>query len=340
MAKTDNKLIFQSYIFTTAKYDFSVYEKRIIYRQIEIEQALLNNEALKNCLKVETSLWGDKRYTVPISSLLTSGDDKNYKRIQDAFESLRSKSVEYEDDEVYACFGVINSFEVKKYAKTVSWVSDKRIVEAVMDFTKGWRKYELKIAMQFESVYSMRIYELISGKRQAITYSIQEIEGIFKIEKKYRTPNGKLSLSNLRKFILDKSKAEMDKVSPYTFDYLISKDKKSVTFIPIYQKEKTDSKLKTIYEDSSNFDLTEVLSQDEIDVFVDEFGFSEQGLKNNYSLFEDCKKTLPPNYTFFMFQTIRIAIENTKKKNLQGFIIGIIKNMLNDFKNPKKRSVK
>lgn len=55
MAKTDNKLMFQSYIFTTAKYDFSVYEKRILYRQIEIEQALLNDEALKDCIKIDTN---------------------------------------------------------------------------------------------------------------------------------------------------------------------------------------------------------------------------------------------------------------------------------------------
>lgn len=52
--------MFQSYIFTTAKYDFSVYEKRILYRQIEIEQALLNNDILKKSVKVDTSLWGDK----------------------------------------------------------------------------------------------------------------------------------------------------------------------------------------------------------------------------------------------------------------------------------------
>ena len=56
MAKTNNKLQFQSYIFTTAKYDFSVYEKRILYRMIEIEQKLINQEALDKAVRIEANL--------------------------------------------------------------------------------------------------------------------------------------------------------------------------------------------------------------------------------------------------------------------------------------------
>ena len=33
-----NKDLIQSYIMTTAKYDFNVYEKRIIYRLVEMAQ--------------------------------------------------------------------------------------------------------------------------------------------------------------------------------------------------------------------------------------------------------------------------------------------------------------
>ena len=46
MAKINNKLQFQSYIFSTAKYSFNVYEKRILYRMIEFEQRMVNQESL------------------------------------------------------------------------------------------------------------------------------------------------------------------------------------------------------------------------------------------------------------------------------------------------------
>jgi len=46
MAKADNKDVIQSYILTTAKYDFSVYEKRILYRLVELNQHLLEGRKL------------------------------------------------------------------------------------------------------------------------------------------------------------------------------------------------------------------------------------------------------------------------------------------------------
>jgi hypothetical protein len=52
----------QSYIFTAARYNFSVYEKRVIYRMIEIEQKMLDQEKIiKSPHKVETNLLGDRK---------------------------------------------------------------------------------------------------------------------------------------------------------------------------------------------------------------------------------------------------------------------------------------
>lgn len=78
---------------------------------------------------------------------------------------------------------MVSSYKIRKRDKSVSWVFHSKIVEAVMDFTKGWRKYELKIAMQFKSAYTRRFYELISNKKNTISYSISEIEKMFQLEK-------------------------------------------------------------------------------------------------------------------------------------------------------------
>ena len=42
-----NKDLIQSYIMTTAKYDFNVYEKRIIYRLVEMAQGELQGARYK-----------------------------------------------------------------------------------------------------------------------------------------------------------------------------------------------------------------------------------------------------------------------------------------------------
>jgi repA len=336
MAKVENKQMFQSYIFTTAKYDFSVYEKRILYRKIEIEQALLNDEALQDCIKIDTNLWGDKKYTVPISMLLANEEDKNYSKIKKAFKDLKSKNIEYEDEKEYSCFGVIDKFWIDKYGKNVTWQSDKRIVEAVMDFSKGWRKYELKIAMQFESIYAMRFYELIAGKRNHITYEVAFLEKMFMLENKYRNPQGKLNISKFKIRVLEPAKKELDKCSPYTFDYYLSKDKKMITIIPVFQEQYADEKMKKAHLEQEKRDLYSVLGEREIEVFTSEFGFTEQGLRNNYLLFQECKKELPENYSFFLFQEIRKSLKR-KKKIDPAYVIGIIKNMLEDYKQEKQR---
>ena len=53
-----NKDQIQSYIMTTAKYDFSVYEKRILYRIVEMAQGELQGVRFTtDCKKIEHTLF-------------------------------------------------------------------------------------------------------------------------------------------------------------------------------------------------------------------------------------------------------------------------------------------
>lgn len=52
----------------------------------------------------------------------------------------------------------------------------------ILDFTKGYRKYELKTTMQFKSVYSMRFYELLSGQKAPLSFSLEELKKMLKLD--------------------------------------------------------------------------------------------------------------------------------------------------------------
>lgn len=340
MAKTNNKLQFQSYIFTTAKYDFSVYEKRILYRMIEIEQRLINQEALDKAVKIEANLWGDKKYTVPMSLLLSTSElddttenrSKNNNRFIKAFSALQDKKVVYEDSEVYGRVGVIDKFEFKKNERFVSWKADSKIIEMITDFSKGWRMYELKIAFNMQSQYSMRFYELIANKTKKISYKMSDIIKMFSLENTYlRTGTKKHNYALIELRVIKKAQEELDRVSPYTFTYKLSEDYAVLDLFPVYQPQFASAKYKRENK-TSEISLEAVMSENEKEIYLNEFGFSEQGLKNNYALFEELKKTFPANFEFFLFQTIREALKKNPKAK-QGFIIGIIKNTLNDYKN-------
>lgn len=333
MAKSNNKLQFQSYIFSTAKYSFSVYEKRILYRMIEFEQRMITQQALDKSVKIDTNLWGDKMYTVPMSLLLSSGEDdeskegksKNNKRFIDAFKALQDKKVVYEDDEVYGRVGLINEFEFKKRDRFITWKASNKIVEMVMDFSKGWRAYELKIAFNLQSAYAMRFYELVGNKTAKITYMTSDLIKMFELENKYLQKSGKPNYKLIEKYVLQKAQEELDKVSPYTFSYKFSKDYTTIDIFPIYQPQFSNAKYER--DKGKNIDLSKVLTNREIETLTNEFGFTEQGLKNNYPLWEQAKKTLPEMYSFFWFQQIR---KSPKNKQVPKYVIGILRNLIAD----------
>lgn len=67
MAKIANKDILQSYILTTAKYDFSVNEKRFLYRLVELAQSEMEGLKFKDdCKKIEHDLFGFTKTTLLI----------------------------------------------------------------------------------------------------------------------------------------------------------------------------------------------------------------------------------------------------------------------------------
>ena len=114
MAVIKNKEVLQSYIITAAKYDFSIYEKRILYRQIEIEQELLQGQKARKGVIIETNLWKDKKYTILVKWLLKDEEDKNHYQIRKAFKALMSKIIEYDTREVSGAFPLIQRFELNK----------------------------------------------------------------------------------------------------------------------------------------------------------------------------------------------------------------------------------
>ena len=87
-----NKDLIQSYIMTTAKYDFNVYEKRIIYRLVEMAQGEVQGvKFANNCQKIEHDLFSCVNITMPIACLLNGEEDKNYARVKESLQSLQRK---------------------------------------------------------------------------------------------------------------------------------------------------------------------------------------------------------------------------------------------------------
>lgn len=317
MKKISNKDILQSYILTTAKYDYSVYEKRILYRLVEIAQSEIDGLKFSDdCRKVEHDLFGLVSITLPISSILANDTDKNYKKAKDALISLSQKYIIYEDSEVWEKINIVVLPRIEKRSSTFTFTIAPRIWDCILNFSKGYRKFELKTAMQFESVYAMRFYELVSGQDNPITYNIETLKDIFQISGKYKKVN------DFIKRVIEPAKTELDKCSPYTFEYSMNKTGRafsSVTLFPKYQSKYRDESLES-HSLQKQVSLSWDLPRNIVDYLKHNFMFTTDGIKNNIELF----KLAHEKIDLIQFLA-NIKGKVRESNNPQGYVIGAIR---------------
>ena len=178
--------VVQSYLITSARYNFSVYEKRILYRIVELIQQEINNVPLSPGVKIEPTLFKDREITMPLSSfLLNEEGDKTHKRIRKAFRGLISRVVEKETPEAIDIFPLVARAKIHRYQRHVTFILHKELYEDLLDFGKGFSKYELETAFSFRSQYTMRLYELISKQDRPMNYSVDSLKEMFCLEDKY-----------------------------------------------------------------------------------------------------------------------------------------------------------
>lgn len=316
MSVIKNKDLLQSYVLTTAKYDFSIYEKRIIYRIIEILQQYTEGKKLNKKQKIDIDLFGDAHIEIPISYFLKDEHDKHYTEVKKALSSLEGKKMTYEDDKTWQIIRLIEKPVINKYDSLVSFRLNTMIYHAFLDFSKGYRKYELKTAMQFESIYAMRFYELMSGQKTPICYSIDQLKEMFQLQDKYERIN------DFKKYVIDIAKRELDKCSPYTFSYEMNKTGRkftSVTFYPKYQPQFRDDDLEK-RELQKQVSLSWDLPKDIVDYLKHNFEFTTDGIKNNIDLFKLAHEQI--DIVGFL-SAIKGKIRTSK--NPQGYVIGALK---------------
>ncbi len=309
-----NKDIIQSYLLTIAKYDFNVYEKRIMYRLIESMQGELKGKKIGSKIVIQKNLFEERVVTMPISAFLKDGDE-HYTEIKKALLSLRNKTIEYEDDKVWKPIGIIEKpvFYKKGY---IQFELPIEIYNALLNFSKGFRKIELAKAMQFKSVYSMRFYELMSNQTRPITFTIKDLKIMFKVEDKYKENH------DFIKKVIKTAQKELNALSPYSFEYQPLKTSREITALKFYpvklahnQDEEVEGrKLKKRVSLS-------LLMRPLVRTYLKEnFFFEDMEILNNLDLFKSADERMD-----LMKELSNIKRKCQDARNPKGYLIGALK---------------
>ena len=313
--------VVQSYIATTAMYDFNVYEKRVLYNLVKLAQNQIEGIRLaENLYRIEHEYSELIKIELPISDFLLSSEDKHHARIKEALQSLHQKTFSYKDAQVWECFSIIANPKIELRSSQVSFYVNAKVWDVLLDFSRGFSRYDLEVAFALESPYSMRFYEMFSGQESPIRLSIESIRKEFRLEDKYP-----MTKDFIRR-VVEAARLELNEKSPVTFTYKPLKDGRKFTqilFFPVKQP-RLESPQAFFQKTVRKYGIGSSLSRDEYRV-LREIGFTENGIKNNLSLFLQCRKCLD-----FPYELALIQGKCRTKKNPCGWCIRTLKGKLTD----------
>lgn len=342
----DPREVVESYIFTTSRRDLSIYSERLLLRIVEIAQRQvkgLHFRGGQDIGQVSVGTLGEAELEIPIRSLLSPGDT-NYAQAKAAIMELMRNPYFVERPKVrggnfvYDADGelqfefighqILNDCKVNVKPGVAQVVVNKTTWEAVLDFSKGFRKFDINAAMTLQKTSSARLFRLVSNQSSPVTYTIDELRRMWGLEDRYRKP------SDFVRGVVAEAKAELDAKAPWSFEYVTNcsvtsgvnmgrrgrKAITSVTFFPVRKIANMTTGSVVRQVDSPRMALGDELYE----LLVNKFGFTHQGVKYNLMLFSAAGKA-GMDLVDFLYAIAPKALHAT---NPQGYVVNSVERKL------------
>lgn len=343
-----NKDVYTSYLFTMAKYDFSIYEKRIVYRLIDLAQKEIEGLLIKDNLRKVHKVGPAREITMPIADILKDEKDENYTIAKKAFKSLATKGLEYEDENIWVFINIIAAPKFDKKSGTARFSVFDEIWQCLLNFSKGFRKYELNTIMAFKSVYAMRMYELMSGQKSPLTFADDSFESLCD---RFKLPKTMRATQAFETKVLDIAKAELDESAPWSFTYkretIRSRGRNGekvigYTFYPVEMPQNRDKNLEKarLASKVSNIDGHFGMLKPQVSDFLHHLGFSKEEINalKNKTLFVDAQKQLGADGMIDALEQIRQSALRSKQIVGNGYYINGLRRYLKEHPTPEQHS--
>ena len=345
---TKSKEVIESYIFSTSRRNLSIYSERLLMRIVEIAQRQVAGVNFRDGVdigQVAIGPLGEARLEIPIKSLLGPGNT-NYTQAKTAIVELMRSPYFVERPKMkggepvlgkdglpefeFIGHQILNDCEVNLKPGVAIVNVNENTWKAVLDFSKGFRKFDLNAAMGLSKSCSSRMFRLISNQNGPITYSIDMLRKMWGMEEMYP------DTSDFIRRTIEPARQELDEKAPWSFTYVKNysltaaenvgrrgkKSITSVTFFPVRKtvNSSTSSVLAMIGSPVS------VLGREVYNLLLTKFDFTPQGIKNNLVLFATALKA-GMNLEDFLYEVAPNAI---RAVNPPGYVVNSIERRLKE----------
>jgi plasmid replication initiation protein len=230
----------QHNVITAARYEYTLWEKRILYKII---QKMVDD--IKKGAN-ETDLFANRVLRLPIKNLLADDYRKNLYNLKRAAKSIMGKIFEVtinegEENEIWEAGVFIYHSKIQEGILQVT--ISEMLMPYLIDLTKNFTRYSPYTAMILKSTYSQRFYEFCCRFRDTGHWhvSVEDLRFMLMLETKYAT------YGELKKNVLDVAQKELQELydsneSDVCFVYDELKTKRAITDLHIRIKAKEKNK--------------------------------------------------------------------------------------------------
>lgn len=346
----------ESWIFSVSGRSFSIYSERLILRMVQLAQAQLLGVSFKDGTAVGQVSFDSLgvHLRVPIKSLLSDGDT-NYTAAKRAVVELMHSPyfverpklragkpvVDADGNREYELIGhqILNDVELNVVPGAACITVNANTWAALLDFSKGFRKYDLETALKLRKSSSLRLYKLLCNRSEPITISIESLRKMWQMDERDPVTGEYLKYADTYDFVrrvIVPAKEELDARAPWSFEFVLNAAKTSeenrgrrgkkavtsITFFPVHRFTlEPESKLVRLTSSA----LRE-LGRETYDLMKSKLDFTDKGLSNNVGLFHEANR-LGMDIDAFVRLVTPAAV---RSDNPPGYVISSMKRHLGE----------
>lgn len=332
-----NRDVKASYRIVRAGNSYGIYAQRLILRITEIAQKYLRGRDLNSLDDIQALLEfsdrGHAEFTIPVSSLMPEDDRSHYSQVRRELSQLQDVRMVFEDGDQWVRVPLLSRIEMNRRRGVAQIELQPEVWRLFMDFSNGFRRFELKVALSLRSVYALKMFQLMSNNTaKKIRFSVDELRVMFNLTGKYSKP------ADLIHFVIESAKDELDSCAPWSFDFepvygnpgggrgrpgIVAVDLK-----PRRQDRFRDPDLeeKDVVSRTAVGRLSDIgLDHDSLDVLRHKFEFSDGEIVRNAVEFAKVSGFLGGDFSQYLRKMFVYVREHPDIENPKGYLVGSLR---------------
>lgn len=319
--------LIQSFIYSTARAKLSVYEQRIMMRIVEHAQSIVKGVVLKDVLHKWRHEFDNVFFSLRARDIMSDGS-QHYEYVYKAVSDLAERKVEFYDNvrEEWFSTPLVYNARVVKGSGTVQFYVSRTVFDVILDFSKGYRKYDLEVALSIQSPFAARMFVLMNGTKRPLTFQISALKKMFGVGDRYD------QTADFIKKVIEPAKKYLDDLDVNSFTYSRIRGGKKITALTFFPVVRCDDSKKTQLAKTA---VGYVMPKEIKILLMGYAGFTLKELGAHKALLEDFAK-LPGCY-----QILQEIISRAKNRGKEkGYIIAALRSEVFEFLNAQQADAK